>query len=78
MPHKTGGVVVMVLSLVVLALLPYGKGITANRSVVSEVTFMVFGFNLLALGWIGACPLEIPFLALGGAHRVLYFAFFFW
>lgn len=41
---------VMVLSLVVLAFLPYGKGITANRSVVSEVTFMVFGFNLLALG----------------------------
>lgn len=76
-PHKTGGVIIMALSLVVLFLLPGStSSVNIGNSVIKEVMFIIFVFNAIALGWIGACPLEVPFLILGAIHTVIYFLYF--
>lgn len=78
-PHKLGGVIAMLLSIVILYLLPY-----LNTSNVRSVAFRPLykkGFWFLAvsciiLGWIGGSPVESPYYEIGQIATVFYFSYF--
>nr|AAN75840.1 cytochrome b [Thomomys bottae] len=75
-PNKLGGVVALVLSILVLALLPYLH--TSNqRSMLfrplSQFLFWTLVSDLLLLTWIGGQPVEPPFIIIGQTASILYF-----
>jgi len=78
-PHKLAGVLVMISSIAVLALLPWIHSFS-SRSSLFRPLFRFFYFLFLAsfflLTWIGAMPVEPPFLTLGLFSTLLYFSFF--
>nr|YP_002213623.1 cytochrome b [Bilobella aurantiaca]ABS88974.1 cytochrome b [Bilobella aurantiaca] len=79
-PNKLGGVVCLLLSILILFSLPLTKfhNIMGNKNfLVSKVYFWFFPFNVGLLTWIGACPVEPPFIFLGQSCSLLYFLFFF-
>nr|AAC39992.1 cytochrome b [Thomomys bottae] len=75
-PNKLGGVVALILSILVLALLPYLH--TSNqRSMLfrplSQFLFWTLVSDLLLLTWIGGQPVEPPFIIIGQTASILYF-----
>nr|AGN56327.1 cytochrome b [Thomomys umbrinus] len=75
-PNKLGGVVALILSILVLALLPYLH--TSNqRSMmfrpISQFLFWTLVSDLLLLTWIGGQPVESPFITIGQVASILYF-----
>nr|ADM47373.1 cytochrome b [Thomomys atrovarius] len=75
-PNKLGGVVALVLSILVLAMLPYLH--TSNqRSLlfrpISQFLFWTLVSDLLLLTWIGGQPVEPPFIIIGQTASILYF-----
>nr|AGN56305.1 cytochrome b [Thomomys umbrinus] len=75
-PNKLGGVVALILSILVLALLPYIH--TSNqRSMmfrpISQFLFWTLVSDLLLLTWIGGQPVEPPFIIIGQTASILYF-----
>lgn len=80
-PHKTGGVIAIAMAIATLFLLPglykhslyQGMHNTAGR----DFFFVGFVANWFILGWVGACPLDEPFLFLGVIHTVSFFLYFF-
>jgi hypothetical protein len=68
MPDKTGGVVLMALSLV--AVVQQGAFGLATRSREASVFFL----NFIILGWLGGCPAEEPYVSLSQQHTAIYFA----
>nr|WGW18091.1 cytochrome b [Puncturella cf. parvinobilis] len=79
-PNKLGGVLALALSVMVLFLVPLmGKG-GKSRSMafypLSQMIFWGFFSVVLILTWIGACPVEAPYEAVGGVFTVLYFLYY--
>ncbi|YP_001874759.1 apocytochrome b (mitochondrion) [Hemiselmis andersenii] len=78
-PHKLGGVVAMLSSLLILLILPY-VGLSETRSssfrLLRRKLFWIFVLNFLILGWIGGCAPESPYLEIGQVATVFYFAYF--
>ncbi len=79
-PNKLGGVVVMLLSIVALALLPILLNISSKRFIlnsnfipVRSVFFSLFVANSLLLGWIGGQPIEEPMYTVGQLSSIFYF-----
>lgn len=79
-PHKGAGVAAMGFSIISLFVIPYwlkSRGSIMGNRKCREVLFWGFSVNWIALGWIGMCPMEYPFLSLGVFHTVLFFSYFF-
>lgn len=60
-PHKLGGVIAMLFSIIVLSLLPWLHSTEIRSSrfrPIYKYLFWVFIFVCLILGWIGGCPVE--------------------
>nr|BDX99466.1 cytochrome b [Ficopomatus enigmaticus] len=81
-PHKTLGVVAMVLSVLVVFIHPLicwmnHKYAGLNNFLFREFLFWGFVMNFFILGWIGSRPVEQPYIIIGQAHTVLYFLYFF-
>lgn len=77
-PNKLGGVVALALAVLVLYLLPlkYLK-IKANRVLpFTKLLFWWFINCVLLLTWIGARPVEAPYLLLGQLFTIRYFFFY--
>jgi quinol-cytochrome oxidoreductase complex cytochrome b subunit len=78
-PNKLGGVIVLIFSIVVLALLPFV--VTQNVRSNEFKPFQKIGFWFilsiyLLLGWIGGMPIETPYYQVGQIVTLLYFFFF--
>lgn len=78
-PNKLGGVIALVISVVILAILPWVhtsnlKGLTHRP--IAKLFYWMFAANFIFLTWIGSKPVEDPFIFLGQISSVLYFSYF--
>lgn len=78
-PSKLGGVVALVLSVVILAVLPfvhtsYMKGLTFRP--LGKLFYWFFMSNFILLTWIGSKPVEDPYIFIGQLSSVFYFSYF--
>nr|AAG27929.1 cytochrome b [Dipodomys merriami] len=75
-PNKLGGVIALLLSILVLALLPHIQ--TAKQGSlmfrpISQFLFWLLVSDVLVLTWIGGQPVEPPFIIIGQIASLLYF-----
>lgn len=78
-PNKLGGVLALALAVLVFYLLPLKNNSHSKRlwtSPISKLMFWVFVNIVIILTWIGARPVEAPYLLLGQTITFAYFAYF--
>lgn len=78
-PNKLGGVIALVLSIAILAILPFYhlrkfRGIQFYP--INQILFWVIVVTVILLTWIGARPVEEPYVVIGQILTVIYFAYF--
>nr|YP_009184209.1 cytochrome b [Naesiotus nux]ALO20561.1 cytochrome b [Naesiotus nux] len=76
-PSKLGGVVALVMSIIFLYFLPLvGMSnfvLSGPFNFLFQVVFWLFVVNFSILSWLGACPIEEPFLNMAGPLTFSYF-----
>ena len=78
-PNKLGGVVAMFSSILILFLLPYLGNFKCKSSrflLIMQFWFWCFIFNVLLLGWLGACLVEQPYIIISQYSTCFYFLYF--
>nr|YP_010373176.1 cytochrome b [Cadlina japonica]UPI11642.1 cytochrome b [Cadlina japonica] len=79
-PNKLGGVVAFAASVLILYFLPlgasYGKILPASFTPPYQVVFWNLVVLFVILSWLGACPIEEPYVTLAIPISVLYFLCF--
>nr|QJT42853.1 cytochrome b [Agrilus mali] len=78
-PNKLGGVLALVLSIAILLILPFTnkKKMLSNQFYpLNKLMFWTFLANALLLTWIGARPVEDPYILAGQVLTVTYFLYF--
>lgn len=78
-PNKLGGVIALVLSIAILAILPFYhlrkfRGIQFYP--INQVIFWGIVVTVILLTWIGARPVEDPYVLVGQILTVVYFLYF--
>nr|YP_010620218.1 Apocytochrome b [Dictyomenia sonderi]WAX04254.1 Apocytochrome b [Dictyomenia sonderi] len=78
-PHKLGGVIAMLLSILILIVLPWLHS-TEIRSSRFRPLYKFFYWSLISccllLGWIGGMPVEDPYILIGQILSFYYFLYF--
>nr|ABI30007.1 cytochrome b [Microtus bavaricus] len=75
-PNKLGGVLALVLSILVLALMPLlhtSKQRALTFRPITQTMYWVLVADLLILTWIGGQPVEYPFIIIGQTASIAYF-----
>lgn len=78
-PNKLGGVIALALSVLVLYSLPFTSKPDKKRTnlrPLRKILFWLLVGSVLALSWIGARPVEEPFIIVGQILTVIYFLYF--
>nr|ALO76817.1 cytochrome b [Agrilus biguttatus] len=78
-PNKLGGVLALVLSIAILLILPMtNKSMMMSNQFypINKMMFWMFVANTLLLTWIGARPVEDPYILTGQILTVTYFLYF--
>nr|WMP40725.1 cytochrome b [Ellobius tancrei]WMP40726.1 cytochrome b [Ellobius tancrei]WMP40727.1 cytochrome b [Ellobius tancrei] len=75
-PNKLGGVLALILSILVLALMPFlhtskQRGLTFRP--ITQTMYWILVADLLILTWIGGQPVEYPFIMIGQVASIAYF-----
>nr|QDI74128.1 cytochrome b [Ellobius tancrei]QDI74129.1 cytochrome b [Ellobius tancrei]QDI74136.1 cytochrome b [Ellobius tancrei] len=75
-PNKLGGVLALILSILVLALMPFlhtskQRGLTFRP--ITQTMYWILVADLLTLTWIGGQPVEYPFIMIGQVASIAYF-----
>lgn len=78
-PNKLGGVIALVLSILILAILPFYhlrkfQGIQFYP--INKIIFWIIVVTVILLTWIGARPVETPYVLVGQILTVVYFSYF--
>nr|YP_010952578.1 cytochrome b [Theretra silhetensis]WMQ52911.1 cytochrome b [Theretra silhetensis] len=78
-PNKLGGVIALVMSILILIILPF----TFNKKIqglqfypINQLLFWFFIMMVILLTWIGARPVENPYIITGQILTILYFSYF--
>jgi len=78
-PNKLGGVICLVLSIAILFILPLTETIKISSSsnlYLSQIIFWSYVVIIFLLTWIGARPVEAPFILIGQILTLFYFSYF--
>nr|QVT10977.1 cytochrome b [Griseosphinx preechari] len=78
-PNKLGGVIALIMSILILIILPF----TFNKKMqglqfypLNQMMFWFFIIMIILLTWIGARPVEEPYIITGQILTILYFSYF--
>uniref|UniRef100_UPI0030FE5EBB cytochrome b n=1 Tax=Coladenia agnioides TaxID=2866479 RepID=UPI0030FE5EBB len=78
-PNKLGGVIALVMSILILIILP----ITFNKKIqgiqfypINQIMFWMMLMTIILLTWIGARPVENPYIITGQLLTIFYFSYF--
>ena len=78
-PNKLGGVIALVLSIAILFILPF-TNLSKFRGIqyylINQILFWYIVIIVILLTWIGARPVEDPYILTGQILTVLYFSYF--
>ena len=78
-PNKLGGVIALVLSIAILFILPFSQT-SKTRGIqfytINQIIFWIMLNTVIILTWIGARPVEEPYIFLGQTLTVVYFLYF--
>nr|UGS79846.1 cytochrome b [Parantica sita]USN94470.1 cytochrome b [Parantica sita] len=79
-PNKLGGVIALIMSILILIILPF----TFNSKIqgiqfypINQNLFWLMISIIFLLTWIGARPVEVPYILTGQLLTILYFSYFF-
>uniref|UniRef100_UPI0030FE131A cytochrome b n=1 Tax=Ampittia trimacula TaxID=2573047 RepID=UPI0030FE131A len=78
-PNKLGGVIALMLSILILLILPFtfNKKIQSiNYYPINQVIFWLMVTTVILLTWIGARPVENPYIITGQILSIVYFLYF--
>nr|YP_009245638.1 cytochrome b [Oligolophus tienmushanensis]AIG60119.1 cytochrome b [Oligolophus tienmushanensis] len=77
-PNKLGGVIALVASIALLIILPLTKSNFQSMQFypMNQIMFWIWVNLIILLTWIGASPVESPYLILGQMFTVMYFSYF--
>jgi hypothetical protein len=74
-----GGVISLVFFILVIGLFPLFSLKARYKNswkVLSQLIFWAWLVNFLLLIWVGACPVEFPYIDLARGMGIIYFGFF--
>nr|YP_010352925.1 cytochrome b [Chaleponcus netus]UOF70330.1 cytochrome b [Chaleponcus netus] len=78
-PNKLGGVIALLMSVLILMIIPimdFKKIKSTQFSFMNQVSFWLFINIFILLTWIGARPVEDPYILIGQVLTIAYFAYF--
>nr|UFI48276.1 cytochrome b [Gymnosoma dolycoridis]UUJ36991.1 cytochrome b [Gymnosoma dolycoridis] len=78
-PNKLGGVIALVLSISILAILPF-YNLSKFRGIqfypMNQILFWMMVMTVILLTWIGARPVEDPYIIIGQILTIIYFLYY--
>lgn len=78
-PNKLGGVIALVISIIIIIILPLTniRKFRGNQFYpINKIIFWIIVTTIILLTWIGARPVEPPYIQLGQILTILYFSYF--
>nr|URX54498.1 cytochrome b [Glyptotermes sp. 18 AB-2022a] len=77
-PNKLGGVIALAMSIAILFIMPvYSSNFSGSQFYPpNQIMFWVMANTVMLLTWIGARPVEDPYILTGQALTVVYFAYY--
>nr|AMP43714.1 cytochrome b [Dialysis sp. KW-2016] len=78
-PNKLGGVIALVLSIAILMILPFYqlKNFLGNQFYpINQIMFWIMVSTIILLTWIGARPVEEPYIIIGQVLTIMYFLYY--
>uniref|UniRef100_A0AAU8AUK7 Cytochrome b n=1 Tax=Pyrocoelia amplissima TaxID=370598 RepID=A0AAU8AUK7_9COLE len=77
-PNKLGGVMALFMSIIIFMIMPiFKKKILSNSFYpINKILFWSFSMTTIMLTWIGAKPVEEPFILTGQILTIMYFTYF--
>nr|ATN41207.1 cytochrome b [Diptera sp. 74 LC-2017] len=78
-PNKLGGVIALVMSIAILFILPFTNNFSFQSNQfypINQILFWIMTMTVMLLTWIGARPVEDPYILTGQLLTVLYFSYF--
>nr|YP_008080955.1 cytochrome b [Psococerastis albimaculata]AFY16895.1 cytochrome b [Psococerastis albimaculata] len=78
-PNKLGGVIFLILSIAILFILPFSqKNLIKGYQffTINKLLFWVYVNLIILLTWIGARPVEDPYIFIGQSLTLIYFLYF--
>ncbi|YP_009517124.1 cytochrome b (mitochondrion) [Thrips palmi] len=80
-PNKLGGVIALLMSILILMFLPFMKKNKKTQGsqfcLKKQILFWTLVMSFFLLTWIGARPVEEPFVLIGQVLTIIYFSLFF-
>nr|YP_010238595.1 cytochrome b [Oestrus ovis]QTE20652.1 cytochrome b [Oestrus ovis] len=78
-PNKLGGVIALVMSIAILMILPF-YNLSKFRGIqfypINKLLFWMMVITVILLTWIGARPVEDPYILIGQILTVIYFSYY--
>lgn len=78
-PNKLGGVIALIISIAILFILPFTNKFKFQRTSfypINQILFWILTINIILLTWIGARPVESPYIITGQILTLTYFSYF--
>nr|QBM08625.1 cytochrome b [Magicicada cassinii]QBM08638.1 cytochrome b [Magicicada cassinii]QBM08651.1 cytochrome b [Magicicada cassinii]QBM08664.1 cytochrome b [Magicicada cassinii]QBM08677.1 cytochrome b [Magicicada cassinii] len=78
-PNKLGGVIALFMSIFILIFVPFmnnSKFMGMLNYPINQILFWYLFIILILLTWIGACPVEYPYIKIGMLLTAIYFMYF--